>query len=116
MGWESESAAEALDCGAPGDTDESGWVELKSKEFCQGMFVRDDGGGNDRWYLDVVRSSNASRQAHNVRRFMLEADELICEFVEEATFSFKIRIGNAETAKTDTIAGDFFYRKDGTNL
>jgi len=119
MPWDgNEIAVLGIDCGAPGGSAEGPWVRLKTKELCEYTVHRTDDPGSmtERWLIDVIRSSNASRESEPHPRYMLEGNEEIFTFAVEGTYSFRVRVSNAETGPAETVETDHYYRKDGMDL
>lgn len=116
MPWKSEQGPETVNCSSPSDTEDGSWVTLGTKELCEYTVRRDDASPSDRWLIDVIRSIDGSRESEPHPRYMLEADELIFTFPVEGTFSFKIRVSNAELTPGDTVQTTHWYRKDGLDL
>ena len=105
-----------VDCGGPTLSASGPWVTLSPKELCEYTVKRVDSSPADRWLIDVIRSSNASRESEPHPRYMLEPDELVFTFPVEGTYSFKIVVSNAETSPSDTVETEHYWRKDGVSL
>ena len=119
MPWDgNESNQAGVDCGAAGGSADGPWITLKTKELCEYTVHRTDAPGamTERWLIDVIRSSNAARESEPHPRYMLEGDEEIFTFPLEGTYSFLVRVSNAETAPAETVETDHFWRKDGMDL
>jgi len=118
MPWDgNESNQAGVDCPNPGGTADGPWITMGTKELCEYTVERTDAAAaSDRWLIDVVRSTNASRESMPHPRYMLESDETPFTFSVEGTYSFFVRVSNAESSETDTVKTDHFWRQDGMDL
>lgn len=105
-----------VDCPSPSGYADGDWIRLGTKELCEYTVVRTDVTPTQRWLIDVIRSSNASRESQAHPRFMVEASQAAFEFAVEGCYSFKVRIRNAETSPTETVKTNHYWRKDGLDL
>lgn len=120
MPWDGNESSQAnVNCSGPTTSADGPWIgPLGTKELVEYTVHRKDNPGSmtDRWLIDVIRSSNAARESLPHPRYMLEGDEEIFTFPVEGTYSFKVRVSNAEGSPVETVQTDHFWRGDGMDL
>ena len=120
MPWDGTEQQElGVDClGGAGSSADGPWIRLGTKELAEYTVHRTDAPAamTERWLIDVIRSSNKARESEPHPRYMLEGNEEVFTFPVEGTYSFKIRVSNAETGPTETVETDHYWRLDGMDL
>jgi hypothetical protein len=117
MGWGNEQTKLGVDEAAAGAGADGDWVTLGAGGKSHYTVVRNDAAPGDRWFLDIISSVNASRvDDPPYERFVLASDELVKSFVVTGVFSFRVHIENAESAGTDVLETDHYWKLDGVDL
>lgn len=111
MAWEAAPTTESISQGNNG-----AWVSLAPKELAHIQVERTDVGSTDRVRIIIHTTTDGGTTVDTEPLFQMEvqsAASTVQPLLVQGPKEFRVRIENAATAPTDTIAVDVHIVKDG---